>query len=98
MEVFFMILDNQQAKDRLLGRLRRIEGQVRGVQVMVADERECGEILQQLTAIQSAVRSASLSFIEEYASRCLLEPAADDRLRREELLKNLLSLFGKAPV
>ncbi len=92
-----MKLDNQQVKDSLSGRLRRIEGQVRGVQTMVAEERDCGEILQQLAAIQSAVRSASLSFIEDYASRCLLEPASDDRDRREELLKNLLALLGKAP-
>lgn len=93
-----MKLDNQQVKDSLLARLRRIEGQVRGVQTMVADERDCGEVLQQLTAIQSAVRSASLTFIEEFASRCLLDPASDDRTKREELLKNLLSLFAKAPV
>jgi len=93
-----MKLDNQQVKDGLLSRLRRIEGQVRGVQAMVVDERDCGEVLQQLTAIQSAVRSASLAFIEEYASRCLLEPSGDDRARREELLKNLLSLFARAPV
>ena len=93
-----MKLDNQQVKDGLLSRLRRIEGQVRGVQAMVADERDCNEVLQQLTAIQSAVRSASLAFIEEYASRCLLEPVGDDQVRREELLKNLLSLFARAPV
>ena len=93
-----MKLDNQEIKNSLLGRLRRIEGQVRGVQSMVADERDCGEILQQLAAIQSAVRSASLTFIEEYASRCLLEPGGDDRTKREELLKNLLALLGKAPV
>ncbi len=92
-----MKLDNQQVKDSLSGRLRRIEGQVRGVQSMVAEGRDCGEILQQLAAIQSAVRSASLAFIEEYASRCLLEPAGDDRARREELLKNLLALLNKAP-
>jgi len=93
-----MKVDDQQVKEGLLSRLRRIEGQVRGVQAMVADERDCNEVLQQLTAIQSAVRSASLAFIEEYASRCLLEPASDDRAQREELLKNLLSLFARAPV
>ena len=93
-----MKLENQEIKDSLLGRLRRIEGQVRGVQAMVADERDCGEILQQLAAIQSAVRSASLTFVEEYASRCLLEPGGDDRAKREELLKSLLAMLGKAPV
>jgi DNA-binding FrmR family transcriptional regulator len=64
-----MKLSDPQAKNSLVSRLKRIEGQVRGVQAMVSDERDCNEILQQLTAIQSAVRSTSLTFIEEYASR-----------------------------
>lgn len=94
-----MKLENPEVKTNLISRLKRIEGQVRGVESMVAEERDCGEILQQLTAIQSAVRSASLTFIEEYASRCLLDaPGDEDRARRQELVKNLLALLSKAPV
>jgi CsoR family transcriptional regulator, copper-sensing transcriptional repressor len=92
-----MNLSDPQAKNSLVTRLKRIEGQVRGVQTMVTDERDCSEILQQLTAIQSAVRSTSLAFIEEYASRCLLAPSGGEQASREELLKNLLTLVGKAP-
>jgi DNA-binding FrmR family transcriptional regulator len=92
-----MKLSDPQAKNSLVSRLKRIEGQVRGVQAMVSDERDCNEILQQLTAIQSAVRSTSLTFIEEYASRCLLAPEGSEPANREELLKNLLTLIGKAP-
>ncbi len=93
-----MKLSDQQSKDALITRLKRVEGQVRGVQAMLAEERDCAEILQQLTAIQSAVRSASMAFVEEYASRCLLAPAGDEPVNRQELLKNLLTLLGKAPV
>ena len=93
-----MKLTNSEVKDNLLSRLRRIEGQVRGVQAMITDDRDCGEILQQLAAVQSATRSASLTFVEEYAQYCLLEPAADDRAKREELLKNLMAMLGKAPL
>jgi len=94
-----MKLENQEVKTNLIGRLKRIEGQVRGVESMVSEERDCGEILQQLTAIQSAVRSASLTFIEEYATRCLLDSTGEeDRTRRQELIKNLLALLSKAPV
>ena len=93
-----MKLSDQQSKDALITRLKRVEGQVRGVQAMLAEERDCTEILQQLTAIQSAVRSASMAFVEEYASRCLLAPSGDEPATRQELLKNLLTLLGKAPV
>ena len=93
-----MKLSDQDAKSTLINRLKRVEGQVRGVQAMLAEERDCTEILQQLTAIQSAVRSASMAFVEEYASRCLLAPSGDETATRQELLKNLLTLLGKAPV
>jgi CsoR family transcriptional regulator, copper-sensing transcriptional repressor len=94
-----MKLENQEVQRNMISRLRRIEGQVRGVEAMVTEERECTEILQQLTAIQSAVRSASLTFIEEYATRCLLDSTGEeDRTRRQELVKNLLALLSKAPV
>ena len=91
-----MKLTDEVAKDQLMRRLRRIEGQVRGVQGMVAEERDCREILQQLASIRSAVKGASLAFVEEYASRCLLNDEPGDRDRREELLNNLIVLLGKA--
>jgi DNA-binding FrmR family transcriptional regulator len=90
-----MNLTDPQSKQALITRLKRIEGQVRGVQTMLDQERDCTEILQQLAAIQSAVRSASMLFVEEYATRCILSPDADNPQKREELLKNLLTLLGK---
>ncbi len=91
-----MKMTDADAKDQFLRRLRRIEGQVRGVQEMVNTERDCREILQQLAAIRSAVQGASLAFVEEYASRCLLSQQADDPALRQELLKDLVVLLGKA--
>jgi len=91
-----MKLSDETAKDQLVNRLRRIEGQVRGVQNMISDERDCREILQQLASIRSAIQGASLAFVEEFASRCLLSDQADDRDFREELLKDLVILLGKA--
>jgi CsoR family transcriptional regulator, copper-sensing transcriptional repressor len=57
-----MKLQNQEIKKQLLSRLRRIEGQVRGVQGMIDEERDCQEILQQLSAIRSAVQGTSVIF------------------------------------
>jgi DNA-binding FrmR family transcriptional regulator len=92
-----MKMTDPEAIDHLLHRLRRVEGQVRGVQAMIVEERDCREILQQLAAIRSAVQAASLAFVEEYVTRCLLGDAANDPGRRKELLKDLIVMLGKAP-
>jgi DNA-binding FrmR family transcriptional regulator len=91
-----MQLSDPEAKEQLLRRLRRIEGQLRGVQAMLTDERDCREILQQLTSIRSAVQGASQAFIEEYATRCLLSEQANDRTLREQLLKDMLIVLSKS--
>jgi len=67
-----------ELKADLIARLHRIEGQVRGVEKMVQEDRECGAILQQMTAIRSAVHTASLVLARAYAERCMLEPAPGD--------------------
>ncbi|MCX7707267.1 MAG: metal-sensitive transcriptional regulator [Anaerolineae bacterium] len=73
-----MQLQSPEVKADLTARLRRIEGQVRGVQKMVEDERDCSEILQQMAAIRSAIHQASLVLARAYAARCLLEPGRGD--------------------
>lgn len=73
-----MELSSPEVKADLISRLHRIEGQVRGVEKMVQDERECGAILQQMSAIRSAVHHASLVLARAYAERCMLEPATGD--------------------
>ncbi|MGQ9491075.1 MAG: metal-sensitive transcriptional regulator [Anaerolineae bacterium] len=73
-----MQLQSPEVKADLMARLRRIEGQVRGVQKMVDEERDCSEILQQMAAIRSAIHQASLVLARAYAARCLLAPARGD--------------------
>jgi DNA-binding FrmR family transcriptional regulator len=97
-----MQIQNPEAKQKLNQRLRRIEGQLRGVQAMVDDERECGEILQQLSAIRSAVQSASRIFLQEYASACLVSMEQGDDpetapARRQKMVQDMLNLLDKAP-
>jgi DNA-binding FrmR family transcriptional regulator len=57
-------------KRNLLARLRRVEGQVRGVQRMVAEGRYCVEILQQLSATVHALHGASRRMLENYLETC----------------------------
>ncbi len=92
-----MKLQNLETKKNLLNRLHRIEGQVRGVQTMVENERDCREILQQLSSIRSAVQGASIDFLQEYATDCLLnETPAADSVQREHIIKDIITLLGKA--
>ncbi len=91
-----MKVQNIETRQNLMSRLRRIEGQVRGVQSMLADERDCEEILQQLTAIRSAVQSASQMFLEEYATDCLVNLDVAETGEREKIVRKILQLLGKA--
>ena len=88
-------LQEESVKKKLNNRLRRIEGQVRGIQAMIDDERECREILQQLTAVRSALRSTTTSVLHEYATDCLLNIEGRDQGQREELLEELVDMLGK---
>jgi CsoR family transcriptional regulator, copper-sensing transcriptional repressor len=94
-----MKIQSEEAKVKLVQRLRRIEGQLRGVQQMIETERECDEILQQLSAVRSAVQSASRIFLQEYASTCLLEmdSAGTSTGKREKMIQDMIALLDKAP-
>lgn len=61
----------QEIKTEMIKRLKRIEGQTRGVQKMVEEDRDCADILHQLTAIHEAVRSVSRMLAEQYAVECM---------------------------
>ncbi len=92
-----MKVQTPATKDELQKRLRRIEGQVRGVQKMLDEERDCHEIIQQLAAIRSAVQGASVMFMKQYASDCLLNADQADQATRSMLVDDLIGLLGKAP-
>lgn len=66
-----MELGPVELKAELTTRLRRIEGQVRGVQRMVEEDRDCPEILQQMAAIRAAIHQASLLLARSYAAHCI---------------------------
>jgi DNA-binding FrmR family transcriptional regulator len=68
-------------KDPLLKRLRRIEGQVRGVESMVEDDRYCIDVVTQITAIQAALDKVALNLLEDHAAHCVV--GADPELRDE---------------
>jgi DNA-binding FrmR family transcriptional regulator len=67
-------------KDQLQTRLRRIEGQVRGIERMVADDRYCIDVLTQIAAIQAALDKVALGLLDGHAHTCVTgaEPGEQD--------------------
>lgn len=63
-------------KDRHLNRLRRIEGQVRGLQRMVDEDQYCIDVLTQVSAVTKALQSFSLELLDEHLAHCVVEAAA----------------------
>jgi len=59
----------------LVARLKSIEGQARGIQHMLEDDRDCQEILDQLAALQAGTHAASMRALEAFALHCLRESA-----------------------
>jgi DNA-binding FrmR family transcriptional regulator len=74
-------------KHAVLRRLRRIEGQVRGVQGMVEEDRYCIDVVTQITAIEAALDKVALELLEEHAQHCVIggEPESQEE-RTGELM------------
>ncbi|HEX4190275.1 MAG TPA: metal-sensitive transcriptional regulator [Marmoricola sp.] len=74
-------------KDDYLKRLRRIEGQARGLQRMVEEEQYCIDILTQVSAMTKALQAVSLSLLEEHLEHCVLDAAKAGGAEAEVKLK-----------
>lgn len=88
---------NQVDKAKLITRLKRIEGQVRGIQKMIESESSCSDILIQIAAVKAAVNKVGTIVFEHHANECFtkqLEKDEKDPKEIEELMK-ILSSFIK---
>ena len=79
-------------KEQLLGRLARIEGQVRGLQRMVDDERYCIDVLTQISAVQAALDKVALGLLDDHARHCIIGGETDDQ---EERTAELMGAVGR---
>ena len=86
------------AKDRVrtVNRLKRIEGQVRGLQQMLIDDRYCIDILHQMQAVKSALAKAESEILAEHAACCVADAieSGDAEAQRVKFAE-LIDLFGK---
>ena len=64
-------------KEQLLTRLKRIEGQVRGIEGMVDDERYCIDVITQISAVQAALDKVALGLLDDHARHCVIRGEAE---------------------
>ncbi len=65
-------------REDYLKRLRRIEGQARGLQRMIEDDKYCIDVLTQITSVTSALRSVGLGLLDEHIRHCVMDAASSD--------------------
>jgi DNA-binding FrmR family transcriptional regulator len=78
-----------------LRRLRRIEGQVRGLQKMVEDERYCGEIITQIASVQEALRGVSRQLMRNHLKHCASAAIKHGDAKADAMYEELLELVYK---
>jgi len=80
-------------KNALQARLKRIEGQVRGIQRMIDEDRYCVEILQQFAALSAAVDQAALLLLEDHVRGCVADAVREQR--EEHYINELMEIIKK---
>jgi DNA-binding FrmR family transcriptional regulator len=79
-------------KDQLLTRLKRVEGQVRGIEGMVAEDRYCVDVLTQIGAVQAALDKVALGLLDDHAKHCVIGAEAGEQ---EEKTEELMAAVGR---
>ena len=80
-------------KPQLLARLKRIEGQTRGVQKMVDEDRYCIDVLTQISAIQAALDKVALGLLDEHVRHCVI--GGEGPGSQEQLTDEMMSAVGR---
>ncbi len=79
-------------KEELLNRLRRIKGQVGGIERMVTDDRYCIDVVTQISAAQAALDQVALLLLEDHTRHCVMEAEGQEQAERAE---ELMAVVGR---
>lgn len=84
-----------EIKNRSLRRLRRIEGQVRGLQRMVSEERYCADVLTQVASVHEALRAVARELMRNHLEHCAADAIRSDPARASAMYDEILDLMHK---
>ncbi len=83
-------------KEKMVARMKRIEGQVAGIRRMVESETYCVDVLHQFLAVQGALAKAAQGILSAHLNTCVSNALlAGDEARRREKLQELVDIFGR---
>lgn len=82
-----------ERRDRNLKRLRRIEGQVRGLQRMISEDRYCADILTQISSVQEALRSVGRELMRNHLKHCATAAIRSGEAEAEAMYDELIDLM-----
>lgn len=85
-------VDDSQKKQELITRLNRVEGQIRGIKQMVANNRDCDAILIQVSAVINSLKSFSNNILKEHLTTKMVDDIKNDKL---ETIEEVITLFGR---
>lgn len=80
------------SKDQLLKRLKRVEGQVRGVERMVEEDRYCIDVLTQISAVQAALDKVALGLLDQHTHHCVVGSSG---IQQQERTTELMAAVGR---
>jgi DNA-binding FrmR family transcriptional regulator len=87
---------HEETKAKVLGRLRRIEGQVQGLQRMVDNEAYCVDILMQIAAVQGALQQVEKLLLGRHVESCVADAMrSGSRSERQQKIDELLDVFAR---
>lgn len=87
-----MEIIQDESRQAVLRRLRRIEGQVRGIQKMIEEQKDCREILTQVAAVKSAVTQVGLIVFENHAQQCIAKAIQENS---DDNFHDIVEMMGK---
>ena len=85
-----------EIKRSVLNRLKRIEGQIRGLQRMVEEERYCADVITQVSSVQEALKGTAKSLLHNHLKHCATEALkSGDPAQAESMYSELMELMGR---
>ncbi len=84
-------------RELMIGRLKTIEGHIRGIQRMLEDQEYCIDIIQQIHAVQAALNKVSQQILDQHLNTCVISAIrGDDPDERERVLKEITAVYETA--
>ena len=88
-------MNSENTKEDILKRLNKIGGQIKGIQKMIESEKQCGDVLTQVSAVRAATNKVGILLLERYSKNCILNSINSKENNNEEVLDEFLTTLKR---